>query len=401
MGHRLDSFLRIAFIITRSSKLTREWYRGTMLYANRNPKWFVRVFEIGYGKDAEDFDLCGIHPDGIIACGVPVRFLKGYFHKRGMDDIPMMAFPQGPYPGAGTVWCDCEGIARQAIDLFRRRGCLHIAYLGGHLPNGVRLSRAFAKTFKAESARVGMPCTIYPRKIYPSLGIRVSEANEIEKWLADAPKPLGILTYDDCIGRDILDLCRLQELTVPGAVFVLGMDDNMLVCENCNPTMSSIRLDYEGASFEAAKALDDMIAGRITELPRLVCGVKCITERASTQDPKGAGRLVALACDYIAKNACRLGGIDQYDIARYLGVSVRTLQLRFKDAAFAGTILGEIQRVQLENVCKLLKTTDRSIADITFASGFRSLSRLKAVFVQKFGKSMRDYRNSAIPRKRQ
>ena len=33
-----DRFLRIAFFIQRSSKLTREWFRGTMLYTRHNPK---------------------------------------------------------------------------------------------------------------------------------------------------------------------------------------------------------------------------------------------------------------------------------------------------------------------------------------------------------------------------
>ena len=395
MGLRVDKYLRIAFIIARSSLLTREWFRGTLRYARRNPEWFVRLFETGYGEDAEDFDMGGIHPDGIIACGVPVRFLENYFHVRGMDGIPMMAFPQVPYPGVGTVGCDCAEIARRAIDLFRRRGCAHVAYVGGHLPNGIRLSRTFAKVFVAEAARVGLPCTNYPRKVYPSLGIRIHEAVEIEKWLADAPKPIGILTYDDGIGRDLLDICRLRGFNVPGAVFVLGMDDNALVCENCNPTLSSIRLDYERAAFEAAKALDDMIAGRAARLPRLSCGMLDITERASTQDLRGSGRLVSLAREYIAKNACRPGGIDLKDIAKHLGVSVRTLQLRFRDTNSSRTILSEIQRVQLANVCRLLTTTDQTIAEITFASGFGSLSGLKALFQRKFGISMRAYRKRA------
>ena len=120
-----------------------------------------------------------------------------------------------------------------------------------------------------------------------------------------------------------------------------------------------------------------------------------ITERGSTANQRGSGRLVALACDYIAKNACRKGGIDQWDVAKHFGVSVRTLQLRFKEAAFTHSILNEIQRVQLENVCRMLRSTKRSIKDITFASGFGSLSRLKAIFVRKFGVSMREYRNMA------
>ena len=210
-----DRFLRIAFFIERSSKLTREWFRGTMLYTRHNPKWFVRIFELGNGHDEELLDFGSLRPDGIIACGVPVRFLQRYFHNRGMDDIPMMAFPQEPYPRVGTVHFDSETIVREAIGLFKRRGCRHVAYVGTHLPNGVRLSRLFAKTFAAEAAKAGVGCTIIPRKVYSSIGIRVSECDGIMETLKKLPKPSGILAYDDGIGRDILDLCRLQKINVP------------------------------------------------------------------------------------------------------------------------------------------------------------------------------------------
>ena len=388
-------FLRIAFFIARSSKLTREWFRGTMLYTRHNPKWFVRVFELGNGITEELLDFGTIRPDGIIACGVPVRFLRNFFRERGMGDVPIMAFPQVPYPDVGTVSFDGYGVARQAIDLFRRRRCRHVAYVGTHLPNGVRLSRSIARDFRRCAESMGMPASVIPRRVYSSIGIRISECDGIMEALKALPKPCGVLAYDDGIGRDLLDLCRLADIKVPGDICMLGMDDNALVCEHAYPTLSSIALDYDRVAFLAAKALDDMIAGRAAELPRLTCGVKCITERASTQDVRRAGRIVALACEYIAQNACRPGGVRQQEIANHLGVSVQLLQLRFREAAFASNILGEIRRVQLENACRLLKTTDRPIADITFASGFGSLSRAKAIFAQKYGMTMRDYRKRA------
>ena len=391
-----DKFLRVAFFMQRPTKLTREWFRGTMLYTRHNPKWFVRVFELGNGITEELLDFGSLRPDGIIACGVPARFLQKFFHKRGMADVPIMAFPQTPYPGIGTVSFDFKEIAMKAIDLFKRRGCRHVVYVGTHLPNGVRISRSFAKQFAAEAGKAGLTYTIPKRKVYSSIGIRVGECDEVMKQLAEYPKPCGILTYDDGIGRDLLDLCRLADINVPSSVYMLGMDDNGLICENANPALSSIALDYERTAFLAAKALDDMICGRVKKdnLPRLVCGVKGITERASTLDERGAGRIVALACEFIKKNACRPGGIGQADIARHLGVSVRTLQLRFKEVSFMGTILQEIQRVQLEQVCRQLATTKKKISEITLAAGFGSLSRSKALFQKTFGMSMREYRMS-------
>ena len=59
---------------------------------------------------------------------------------------------------------------------------------------------------------------------------------------------------------------------------------------------------------------------------------------------------------------------------------------------FDGTILQEVQRVQFEKLCRLLTTTDDSIAEIIAACGFGSLSRAKISFRKRFGMSMRDYR---------
>ena len=394
--------LRIAYFITRSTKLTREWFRGTMLYTRQNPKWFVRIFELGNGMTEDLIDFGTVRPDGIIACGVPARLLKRAFEERGMGDVPIMAVPQEPYPGIGTVRFDVEGIAKKSIDLLLRRGCRHVAYVGSHLPHAVRSSRAMARAFAAYAEKVGVPFSIIPRKVYMSISVRISEGDELQGIFSKLPKPCGILAYSDGIGRDVLDLCRLEGINVPGSVYAIGVGDNALVCENATPSLSSILPDYERAAFLAAAALDDMISGRAKELPRLVCGVKKVVERASTQDSKGSGRLVALACDYIAKNACRPGGIDQHDIAKHLGVSVRTLQLRFKESMCTVSILNEIKRVQLENVRRMLTSTDQAIGEITFASGFGSLSRLKAIFQKKFGMSMREFRkmskNSTPPK---
>ena len=388
-----DNFLRIAFFIARSTELTRMWFRGTMQYTRQNPKWFVRVFELGNGITEELLDFGSIRPDGIIACGVPVRFLQDFFRSRGMGDVPIMAFPQASYPGVGCVSFDHRQISAEAIDLFRRRGCRHVVFVGTHLPNGIRLSRAFARAFAAEAERVGLSYSIPTRKVYRSGGIRVSECDLVLEKLAAYPKPCGILAYDDAIGRDLLDLCQLAKISVPGQIYMLGMDDNGLVCENTMPTLSSMVLNYERTAFLAAKALDDMIHQRTRELPRLLCGVRDITERASTQDLKGSGRLVGNACEFIKQNACRPGGIDQLDIAKHLGVSVRTLQLRFHETIGSRTILQEIQRVQLQHVCHLLATTNKPISEITFQSGFGSLSRLQAIFRKKLKMSMRGYRN--------
>jgi len=400
MKHSKDGFLRIPFVVARSNKKAREWFRGAMLYVHRNPSWYLRIFEIDgrSTKGERVLDFGNQCPDGVIACGIPYRYIRLALKARGYENVPIVCVPQAPIkdePLLGTAAFDVADISRAACDLFKKRGCEHVAYVGAHAPTEVRMSRALRRSFAAEAEKLHMTFSAVLRKISSSYGVQVTDAPDLTKWLRSLPKPCGILTWNDGIGRDILDLCRGFGINVPGEAYVLSIDDNALMCENSFPTLSSIVVDYERAGFEAAKLLNDLIFNQQPDSRHLVCGVRGITERASTQDPKGSGRLVALAREFIAKKACEDSALNQNLIAAHLGVSVRTLQLRFKESKFERTILQEIHHVRLARVRWLLVHSDKSIADITYLAGFRSQSRLKALFQTQFGMSMSDYRKNA------
>jgi len=394
-----DGALRIPFVIARSNKKTREWFRGTMLHVRRNPSWYLRIFEIDgrASKGVRVLDFGGMRPDGVVCCGVPFRFVRRALKEQGFDHVPVVCFPQGPVDDrtVGTVALDVATIARTACGLFKKRGCRHAAYVGAHAPGDVRMSRALRRAFSAEAAAHGLSFSSVRRKVSQSYGMQITDAPDLMAWLESLPKPCGILTWNDLIGRDVLDLCRLGDIAVPGSAYVLAIDDNDLVCDNSFPTLSSVLVDYERTASCAAQLLDDLMQGRTPSVRHLTCSVRGVTERASTQDAKGAARIVSLAREFIADSACTNSSLDQRQVAAHVGVSVRTLQQRFKESAFGRTILQEIQYVRLTRVCWLLVHTSQSISDITYAAGFRSQSRLKALFQAKFQMSMRDYRKVA------
>jgi len=396
MLSKIGEIRRIAFVINRVSQISRELFRGTMLYTRHNARWVVRVFEVSTGREPW-LDMKGVPLDGIILHGVPVRAAQRALERltgssAAAKRISIMAVGQDAYPGVGTLSWDTDGVAEAAVGLFQRRGCQHIAYVGASDTSYLRASRKVAKSVEAQARLKGFGFSAYRRRFSKKGGLWLQSGGDFLKWVDELPKPCGILAWDDRIGRNVSDLCRLNGINIPGSVYLLCVGDDDLICENTSPTLSSISLDIERTAFLAAKALDDMIDRKFAIPPHLACGVRVLTERASTQDSRGSGRLVALACEFIAKNACREGGLNQSEIAAHLGVSTRTLQMRFKEAAFARTILQEVHRVQLERVCRLLSTSDMPISEITYSSGFGSLSRLKALFQKTYGMSMRDYR---------
>ena len=386
-------YKKVCFISNRLDQQTRDWFNGTMMFTRHNPRWFVRIFEIHNNGDDPAAFLGKDRPDAIISCGVPVKFITNYLAKHGRSQIPILAFPEScSQKSVMCVQLDFDDIAHKAVEFFKQGACEHIAYIGAHSPRSIRSSRGIRIAFEKAAKEAELPFNTVRRKVYEGVEIRVSEMEALTKWLIDLPKPCGILTFDDAIGRDILDICRWRGISVPADVCVLGIGNSDIVCENVTPTLSSIRLNRKRSAFLACKTLDDLINGSVRKPKTVLCGVESIIERASTRNSKSPGQLLALARDYINKHACQKGGISQVDVAHHFGVSVRTLQMRFHDAAFSNTILHEIRKVQIDKVCKLLSTTDMPIGEITYACGFRSLSRLKAVFQDRFGMNMRDWR---------
>jgi len=124
---------------------------------------------------------------------------------------------------------------------------------------------------------------------------------------------------------------------------------------------------------------------------RLKFGTKSVIERASTQDIKGGGRIVAAAREVIRLHASE--GIGVADVAMRLKISRRLLEMRFREILGVG-VADEMRRVRLENVCRQLRGTKLPIGEIAARSGFASESHLGAAFRRQYGMTMRDWRQS-------
>ena len=76
-----------------------------------------------------------------------------------------------------------------------------------------------------------------------------------------------------------------------------------------------------------------------------------------------------------------------------MGVSRSLADLRFREVN-GTTILEALTRRRLNEVVRLLFTTDYPIKRISLSCGFSNIKHLKWLFKSRFGMSMRDYRKS-------
>ena len=224
-------------------------------------------------------------------------------------------------------------------------------------------------------------------------GLFAHELSEPDE-LRDLPRPVGVLAANDDRGYEVLEFCRRHRMRVPQDVCVLGINNDVFICENCRPHLSSLQPDYEQEGFLAAQALAALLRNAARKKPPVAArtdfvGVKTLVRRDSTADFSIAGRLVQKALVYIRKNALR--GISVEDVARHLGCSRRLADLRFRE--LMGTTIGEtIVTTRLDEARRLLAATKMPIREIAASCGYENANSLKNLFNRRFGMPMREWR---------
>jgi LacI family transcriptional regulator len=161
-----------------------------------------------------------------------------------------------------------------------------------------------------------------------------------------------------------------------------------------NPTLTSVMPVGEKIGFEALRILDRMMAGHAAPEDRVRLDAVDLHVRQSTGLLRAQVCDIAAAVDYIQQNAC-----NGLSVARLLKatqqVSSKTFHTHFKAAT--GQTPGEaIQKRQLEEARRLLKSTSLSVTLVAEKSGFGSSSDFARRFRTVEGVSPSDFRKGLV-----
>jgi LacI family transcriptional regulator len=190
----------------------------------------------------------------------------------------------------------------------------------------------------------------------------------------------------------ILTLCRLQGISVPDKLSVLGVDNDELLCSIADPPLSSIQINAEQGGFLAAAHLDGLMKNEINTGPeRLFFGPVRVISRRSTEHSGIDHPMVAQAYEYIRGHA--MLPINVNDVVRHVAVSRRVMEMRFKEV-MGHTIHEEILNHRLNRIKELLIETDYSLTVIASMSGFDCEKYMSKVFLKKTGTTTSSFRKS-------
>jgi len=364
----------VALLIETSNAFSRALLRGVRDWIDAHGPWAIHFSEFGRGSHPPDW-LYRWKGDGVIArvetkeiakatlaTGAPVVNVSA-------ADIPL------PFP---SVISSSPMIAQLAADHLIDCGLTHFGYCGdARFPWSTRHGENFRKAIHF----AGFPCSEYPSNADDALDWD-QERIKLAHWLRSLPKPVGVMACYDIRGQQVLDVCREIGLRAPDEIAVIGQHNDEILCDLCDPPLSSVIPGARNAGYMAARLLDAMMRGeeslaKTHEIDPIGIATRQSTDVVAVDDPH-----IQNAIRYIRQNIQRPIGID--NLVEASGLSRTLLERRFQ-RLFQIPPYEYILRLRARYAERLVKESSMSIAQIANQLGFTSPERFNAFFKQRSG----------------
>lgn len=377
---------RVAVLIETSMAYGREMLHGVSEYIKESGPWAL-YFEHRSLQDPAPPWLADWRGDGIIARLSPQ--LSDSVLKTGAPTVNID--DQDPIADIPNIQSDHEAIGALGFAHLRQRGCERFAFVGHpRFEWSLRRRNGFVEAAFATGRR----CEQYFSRNPVSWGHQQesweSEMEDLDRWLADQPKPLGIMACNDFVGVQVIEACRRMGFASPGDVAVIGVDNDPLACELANPPLSSIIPNCRQIGYEAAALLDALMKGKRPPKTKIEIPPLGVAVRRSTDNAEEVGDpIVAKAVRFIRERVH--DGIRVDDVLDHVGTSRSSLQRRFRRTSNR-TIHGTITEARLRIVKQLLVETDLPLPEIAQKAGYSHAEYLSAAFRHATGSSPGHYR---------
>lgn len=380
--------LRIALLIESSRAYGRGILKGIISYAHRT-NWALFFQDRGLSEDVPSW-LGQWQGDGVIG-RLDSRSLVRQVRRKGLPTVDL----RGTYSvrGIPVIHSDQEEVAQLAADYVLERKFQHFAFCGFA---GVNYAEQRCHNFVEAIGRAGYEVSVYENpgcavgSSTPSIeasGLLAERA--LIAWLRSLPKPVGLMASNDIRARQVLNACTAQGISVPDEVAVIGVDNDKLLCELSNPSLTSVIPDTKTIGFNAAALLERMIRGATPPAEATPVKPLGVVTRQSTDVVAIPDSDVATAVRFIREHACE--GISISDVLARVQLSRSTLHRRFR-LSLGRSAKQEILRVRLQRARHLLRTTDCSLAEIAESTGFGYPANLSQAFFKDVNQTPGQYR---------
>lgn len=299
----------------------------------------------------------------LLASGAVDGVIGAFLGDRWLEDLKPFGVPLvnigtvSAITSVPSVLPDFAAAGRLAADAFARNGWRRSAIVyerAGHA------SRLMHEGFVRRAAELGLALAVVPADVV------CSDAAQLGRWLATLPEGTGCFCASDFLARQAVQALIARGRAVPASVAVVGVGDSPLDSVLAAKPLSSIVLpDLQIGRVAAAKMAAMLDGGALRTASKTLPPVRLVVRESSAlflcPDP-----LVARAVGHIEANLFRPCGTDA--LARRLGASKRSLELRFK-VALGRPPAAEWRRRRHREICRLLADTAIPLAEIAALAG--------------------------------
>lgn len=358
--------MNIGLHITIDDSYTRGIARGIIKYAKKDTNWNLLGTDWMFSPQSKG-RLDGVisrieireQADCLAQLNVPIVDVAGAWPQTGFFEVHNDDFATGTEAGRyllslGHTYFAWAGVTKVDWSRYRYEG--------------------FTNTLASNAVFTGSPIFEQPLQWWEKLD---EGLEPLCKWLTSLKKPIALFAANDTVGLKITRICTACAILVPEDIAILGVDNEDILCELANPSLSSIRINCELMGYRAAKLLDALIHKGSKGLRNQVIAHLDIEERESTRIIIAQDPLVEQALNFIKNRAHN--GLRVEDMLHEIPASRRNLEKRFF-AEMGRTLHDEIILTKINYSKKKLRESNAPLDVIATESGFGSLQRFHSQF---------------------
>ena len=374
--------IKVILLIDCTSEFDRKLLRGMMRYSKENGPWLFYRTPSDYHFDGSREEWIAQWAKEWKADAIIGRWNESKLDLLGGLDIPIV------------------------LQNTRSRSDIYSNLTGDYIITGQMAARYFRKKFYTSYAFFGIKDVIWSAEKgrgfreevlkekatysqYEEEAGTVYDRRKLTDWLRSLPKGTALFCCDDAHALTITETCMMAGINVPEDIAVLGVDDDDLICEISDPTISSIQLEVERGGYETCRLLHQQILGNSRQPFNVFISPSEIKERNSTQANSISDMHVRNIVKYIDENYRH--EIMMEDIFQLVPLSRRSVEMRFKKAT-GMTIYQYLLHIRIEHFAYLLATSDKPYIDIAYEVGFKDIANVPRTFRKHKGCSPLEYR---------
>ncbi len=276
-----------------------------------------------------------------------------------------------------SVNFDCRLAGRMAAEHLITRGLKRLVSFGF---KGSVASKLHYEGMREVAKEHGCPCKRYvvPPNFSDQERVWKQFFDYTNKAIASWQAPIGVAFSSDELAFAVTTICKSRGWRIPEQMAVIGMNNEVVICNASSPTLSSIDMSDKRCGYEAAQLLGRMMNGKkiSNDTMHLIPPKELILRRSSdayaVEDVALARALVFMADNSHSK-------ISVADIAKAAGIGRQTLEHRFRKQ-LNRTVNDELIRLRISKMKRLLVESQKTIGEISDQVGFGTTANMHVMF---------------------